>query len=91
MTINENALTKLDKETKLHISSSASSISLDVTSSKDGWNVSFGCNESDTTSEENLIVAHFFAMQVLSMIGHCEDNPAYLKMLGAIVGGKNTT
>ena len=54
MTINENALTKLDKETKLHISSSASSISLDVTSSKDRWNVSFGCNESDTTSEENL-------------------------------------
>lgn len=52
MTINENALTKLDKETKLHISSSASSISLDVTSSKDGWTVIYSDGSCDYKDEE---------------------------------------
>ena len=91
MSKNENTPTKLDKETKLHISSSASNISIDVPSSKDGWNVSFGSNTSDSTSEENLIVSHFFAMQILSMVGNSADNEAYLNLLKTLgkMGGKN--
>ena len=86
MVVDENNSTKPDKETKLHISSSGSNISLDVTSSKDGWNVSFGSKDLDCTSEENLIIAHFFAMQVIAMIGHSADNPEYLKLLGKLGG-----
>ena len=89
MTVDENTSTKLDKETKLHISSSGSNISLDVTSSKDGWNVSFGSKDPDCTSEENLIISHFFAMQVLAMLGHSEDNPEYLKLLRRLGGIKH--